>query len=56
MIKQYQVLELVGGKWAVFEFWTERGGHVFLRASDYFYTAAEAQELADELNAKSNNS
>ena len=56
MLKKYQVLELVGDKWVVFEFWLKGVDPVFVRVSDWFCTAAEAQELADELNAKSNNS
>lgn len=53
MIKQYQVLELVNDKWAVFEPYPEKGDLVFLRVSDEFDTASEAQELADELNGGS---
>ena len=42
MLKKYQVSELVSGKWVVVA--------GLIPVSKQFYTAAEAQELADRLN------
>lgn len=42
MLKKYQVSELTSGHWVVVT--------GMLCVSEPFYTAAEAQELADELN------
>ena len=52
MLKKYQVLELKGGRWRVYIFDVKQVKATgFIRKR--FFTAAEAQEKADELNGVS---
>ena len=54
VFKKYQVTELKNNEWAVVEF-----NEILFKETeviDTFRTAAEAQELADELNGDSNDS
>ena len=60
-LKEYQVAEHKDGKWSVcrisdqIAMGSQMSGSITLRAHG-FNTAAEAQELADELNGDSNDS